>query len=32
MSNTADRTDDLDALGYADAMRELEDILERARG
>lgn len=28
----SDPTDDLEAIGYADAMRELEDILEELEG
>jgi len=32
VSDTTDATDDLDAIGYADAMRELEDILEELEG
>ena len=32
MSDTTDATDDLDAVGYADAMRELEDILGELEG
>lgn len=32
MSDTAAGTDDLDAIGYADAMQELEDILGELEG
>jgi len=32
VSDTTDATDDLDAVGYADAMRELEDILGELEG